>query len=575
MNAKQFRSELKARLTDHASDVLLRIVVSEGEPIALTGGEILSESLRLASTSTASEGSVVLLLLPHSIELFLLHIGLILTGRIPAILPWPTTRVDPEKYQTNLLHHFRNLPAQELITIPSLAANLGPALACRVVGCQIRGIERWEKAFSLTLPSFEGTETGGHATRFEDSSEALFLQFSGGTTGTQKAVVITAPILNCQLERLRDALSFSSKDAVVSWLPLYHDMGLIACFWLPLWNMAPSVQFAAADWLLNPGLLFEFLERYSGSFCWLPNFAFSYLAGQRERMSSPRALSHVRGFIDCSEPVRLHTLRAFVDAFADWGVSMEQVQASYAMAENVFAVTQTKLGEPPRVTGRTALSGNGSLRACAFEFMDDVYVSSGQPIAGMRVRIVNSDGSLCADREGGEIQLSTESLFAGYWGAQGYSKSSFTPEGWYATGDFGFLSDEELYVIGRLKDVVIVGGQNVFPEDVETAVNRVAGIYPGRSVAFGVENAHDTESLIVVAEMKGVYDRNLAASMEKEIARLVLSAIGVGPGCVRVVPERWIVKSTAGKISRRGTRDRYLRDLAQSIETRVAAGEAR
>jgi acyl-CoA synthetase (AMP-forming)/AMP-acid ligase II len=115
----------------------------------------------------------------------------------------------------------------------------------------------------------------------------------------------------------------------------------------------------------------------------------------------------------------------------------------------------------------------------------------------------------------------------------------------------------------------------VFPEDVETAVNRVAGIYPGRSVAFGVENAHDTESLIVVAEMKGVYDRNLAASMEKEIARLVLSAIGVGPGCVRVVPERWIVKSTAGKISRRGTRDRYLRDLAQSIETRVAAGEAR
>jgi acyl-CoA synthetase (AMP-forming)/AMP-acid ligase II len=575
MRAEEFRSELKARLDSHANDVLLHVVVTDGNPVALTGGDILRESRRLAQLSSALAGQVVLLLLPHSVELFLLHIGLILTGRVPAILAWPTSRVDPEKYQRNLLHQFRNLPAEELITIPKLAANLGSALPYRVVGCSIEGIERWEEAFSIPLPLSEGGDASLSGVPFQDSGEALFLQFSGGTTGAQKAVVITTPILIRQLERLRDALLFSSADVVVSWLPLYHDMGLIGCLWLPLWNAAPSVQFAASDWLLNPGRLFEFIERYGGTFCWLPNFAFSYLAGQRERMAGPYSLEHVRGYIDCSEPVRLHSLRAFVETFADWGVSVQQIQASYAMAENVFAVTQTKLGREPSVIARAALVRAQDSPPRAFEFMDDVYVSSGEPLGGMRVRIVNPKGVVCAEREGGEIQLCTESLFAGYWGAQGFTTSSFSSDGWYATGDFGFMADGELYVIGRLRDIVIVGGQNVFPEDVENLVHKVSGIHPGRAVAFGIENAHDTESLIVVAEMKGVYDRDRAAALEKEVARLILTAIGIGPGRVRVVPERWIVKSTAGKISRRETRARYLGDLARSVETRVAVAEAR
>jgi acyl-CoA synthetase (AMP-forming)/AMP-acid ligase II len=575
MRAEEFRSELMARLAGHATDVLLHIVVSERNTVALTGRDILRESQRLAKLSPASAGQVVLLLLPHSVELFLLHIGLILTGRVPAILPWPTSRVDPEKYQRNLLHQFRNLPAEELITIPMLAANLGSALPCRVVGCPMKGIERWEKAFSIPLSFSKCDDVGPSGVPFQDSGETLFLQFSGGTTGAQKAVAITSPILIRQLERLRDALPFSSTDVVVSWLPLYHDMGLIGCLWLPLWNGAPSVQFAASDWLLNPGLLFEFIERHGGTFCWLPNFAFSYLAGQRERMAGPYSLAHVRGYVDCSEPVRLHTLRAFVETFADWGVSMQQIRASYAMAENVFAVTQTKAGREPSVIARTALVRAGNSPPRAFEFMDDVYVSSGEPLGGMQVRIVSPLGIVCAEREGGEIHLSTESLFAGYWGSQGFMTSQFTSDGWYATGDFGFMADGELYVIGRLKDIVIVGGQNVFPEDVEVMVNQVAGIYPGRVVAFGIVNSHDTESLIVVAEMKGAYDRDRATALEKEIAKLILTAIGIGPGRVVVVPERWIVKSTAGKISRRETRERYLRDRAQPVETRVAVAEAR
>jgi len=574
MRADEFRSELKARLQRHANDVLLHIVVSDDTSVPLTGDDILRESQRLTDLSAAPAGGVVLLLLPHSVELFLMHIGLVLTGRVPAILPWPTSRVDPEKYQRNLLHQFRNLPAEELITIPKLAANLGSALSCRVVGCPMEGIGRWEDAFAMTLPFSKDDHIDPSGMPSQVSGTALFLQFSGGTTGSQKAVVITAEMLTCQLESLRDALLFSSEDVVVSWLPLYHDMGLIGCLWLPLWHASLSVQFAANDWLLNPGLVFEYLERYRGTYCWLPNFAFSYLAGQRARIAGPFSLAHVRGYVACSEPIRLHSLRRFAETFADWDVSMEQIQASYAMAENVFAVTQTKIGREPTTIVRTAVVRGVKGAPLTFDLIDEVYVSSGEPLAGVQVRIVDSQGTLCSDREAGEIQISTESLFSGYWGSEGFTTCPFTCDGWYCTGDYGFMRDRELYVIGRLRDIVIVGGQNIFPEDVEIVVNKVSGIYPGRVVAFGILNAHDTESLVVVGEMKGAYDRDCAAVLEKEIAKLILTTIGIGPGRVCVVPERWIVKSTAGKISRRETRERYLREHLRPIESRVAVVEA-
>jgi len=563
MRVEEFRSELRARLQRHATDVLLRIAGSDNNCVALTGGDILHESQRLAHLSIAPAGRVVLLLLPHSVELFLLHIGLILTGRVPAILPWPTSRVDPEKYQRNLLHQFHNLPAEELITIPKLATNLRSALPYRVVGCQMEGIQLWEQTFSITPPLLKDDLVKPGSVPSQDLGAALFLQFSGGTTGSQKAVVITAPMLTLQLESLREALLFSSQDVVVSWLPLYHDMGLIGCLWFPLWHASPSVQFPANDWLLNPGLLFEYLERYRGTFCWLPNFAFSYMAMQRRSMAGAYSLAHVRGYVNCSEPVRLHSLRGFVETFADWGVSMRQMQASYAMAENVFAVTQTEIGREPSTVSRMAVVREGNGAPLAFDLFEDVYVSSGEPIGGTQVRIVNSQGNVCSQREAGEIQLSTESLFSGYWALKGITSSPSTSEGWYATGDYGFMSTGELYVIGRLKDLVIVGGQNIVPEDVETVVNTISGIYQGRVVAFGIGNINDTESLIVVAEMRGAYDRDRAAAMEKEIAILVNTTIGIGPAHVRVLPERWIVKSTAGKISRRETRERYLCEYAR------------
>lgn len=580
MTANEFRDELRQILLKNRDKVLLRIVVGPGfqSLVELTGREILEQAEALAERYMTTEPSgTVLLLLPHSPELFLLHFGLVLKGRLPAILAWPTSRIDAEKYQRNLAHQLRNLPAHQLITLPQLAENLRPSLPFLVTPCPISNAAYFEKnlAVPIALPP------AGHlpsTSRGDILPDALFLQFSGGTTGAQKAVVVTAEMHVAQMKQLQKSLAFGEKDGVVSWLPMYHDMGLIACLWFPLWNGAHSLQFSATDWLLNPEMLFFYMERYRGTFCWLPNFAFSYLAGRRTEMPGQHSLEHVRGWINCSEPVRLTSMRSFHEAFHTWGVKESSLQACYAMAENVFAVTQTDQDRAPAVFSRALVRRSHSSQAeLACQILDDVYVSSGRPVEGAEVRICNGEG-VCGNGEPGEIQIRTPSLFSGYWGPDGFVTTSLSGDGWYSTGDFGFIAETELYVIGRMKDIVIVGGQNIFPEDVEAIVNTVSGIYPGRVVAFGVQDdKYGTESLVVVAELRGEFDKTLAAEVRKSIQKLVLSIIGIAPRYVVVVPERWIVKSTAGKISRRETKQRFLGEVLHgsvAVPVRRAESEA-
>ena len=546
-----------------ADRVLLRVIGSPGAQAVheFTGNHLLDAEKRARLQPISDDSRIVLLLLPHSPELFLLQIGLTLCGKVPAVLPWPTTRVDGPKYQRNLLHQLNQLPADHLITLPRLAKNLQPGVGFPVSECQLANGCRFEamfmERFTAEAPRRPLTVSKRHL-----PEDALFLQFSGGTTGTQKCVVVTEGMLAEQLHRLSEALAQNESDGVVSWLPLYHDMGLIACLYFPLWAAIPSLHFAASDWLLSPELLFRFIQEYRASLCWLPNFAFSYMARRKEMMEGSYSLGHIRAWVNCSEPVRRKSVRDFAERFADWGVVPGSLQSSYAMAENVFAVTQSAPGKSLPTVARSQVKGaSTSCQPDAFELLDDEYVSSGRCLKGMRLRIIGTDGLPCPDFVAGEIQLQTSCLFEGYWDRDGFRRDVFAEDGWYRTGDFGFIANEEVFVIGRMKDIIIVAGQNIFPEDVEIITSQVAGVYPGRVVAFGVDNEElGTQSVGVVAEMIGEFDPAKADRMEKEIQSLIIASLGVAPRFVKVVPQRWIVKSTAGKISRRDTRNRFLEE---------------
>ncbi|MBZ5567263.1 MAG: AMP-binding protein [Acidobacteriia bacterium] len=569
MDLSDFRRELQSKLEAAGERILLRIVTAPAfdHPFELSGREILAASRSIASRSAQVQANnLVLLLLPHSVELFLLHLGLILEGYCPAILPWPTRRIDAEKYRRNLVYQLRQLPASQLITTPGLADNLRGDMTYRVTGCDVPHAADHDRMFCTSQPRLQLSPALPATGALSAPADALFVQFSGGTTGLQKAVAVGPRMLQEQLSRLARMLDFSDHDGVVSWLPLYHDMGLIACLWLPLWCGAPSLQLANNDWLLAPELLFRYMDRYAGTFCWLPNFAFSYLAERRATMSGRYSLQHVRGWINCSEPVRLASLDAFAGKFADWGVQRESLQACYAMAENVFAVTQSPVGRRVRTVPRQEVSDRGSSYSdLAFHVLDRVYVSSGVALPDMQIRIVAASGEPCPDGTAGEIHIKTPSLFSGYWSNGKADDSYIGKDGFYQTGDYGFMLEDELYVIGRTKDIIINAGQNVFPEDIETVVNSLEGIYTGRVVAFGVAHEeYGTEMVAVVAEMRGEYEPARARSLEQEIRSLVLAAIGIAPRWVSVVPERWIVKSTAGKISRHDTRERFLHEQSMA-----------
>jgi fatty-acyl-CoA synthase len=559
----EFCSQLKEKLLANSSRVLLQVVVGPNfdKPLEFTGTSLLKHAENLASRFRTRERGVVLLLLPHSAELFLLQLGLVLAGRIPGILAWPTSRVDPEKYQGNLVHQLGNLPVDLLVTLPRLSENLASSLPYPVAGLAIESAASFDKVFPSGLVSEQLEQREIRLSESEASEDTLFLQFSGGTTGAQKAIVVTASMLAAQLDTLGATLQFGANDCVASWLPLYHDMGLIACYWLPLWHGVRSIQIAANDWVMNPELFLSYVDRGKATICWLPNFAFSYLGQRRELMRASHRLGSVRAWINCSEPVRARSIDSFCRAFQNWGVRKESVQASYAMAETVFAVTQSTLNTPLTTISRKAVErGPQSYSGLAFDLIDEFYVSSGKTLTDTDVRIVGEDGSACSEACAGEIYVRTPSLFSGYWGARGFQKHSLK-DGWHATGDYGFLMSDELYVIGRLKDIVIVGGNNVFPEEVEAVVDTIDGVYPGRVVAFGVEDEdYDTQSLAVVVETKSTKDEEDVAQIDAAIRKLVLTNIGVAPRYVFVVPQRWIVKSTAGKISRRETRDRFLRE---------------
>jgi fatty-acyl-CoA synthase len=536
------------------------------QPVSFTGKTLLDRAESLAASvvppaHSTGKRQVILLLLPHCPELFLLQLGLVLQGYVPAILAWPTTRVDPEKYQRNLVHQVSNLPAEALLTLPSLAENLRRSLPYTVTGVACDNRVSVEKMFPVQPVEGAIQTEPCPKNPAQLADDVLFLQFSGGTTGTQKAIVVTANMLVNQFEQLHQSLRFTPDDSVVSWLPMYHDMGLIACYWMPLWHGVPSLQIAANDWILNPELLFRYIAQYHGTLCWLPNFAFSYLSQRREFMQQRHDLASVRAWINCSEPVRQKSISEFVHAFADCGVRTENLQASYAMAETVFAITQSDLNrELPTVPRAQIRRGGKSYNGLAFDLIDDVYVSSGKPLRQTRLRIATPDGTTCGENEPGEIHVQTPSLFSGYWGADGFQTHTLH-DGWHATGDYGFTSQGELFVIGRFKDIVIVGGNNIFPEDVEAVVNTLDAVYPGRVVAFGVEDEeYGTQSLAIAAEMQGDYDETAACTLEAEIRKLVLTTIGTAARHVAIVPQRWIVKSTAGKISRKETRDRFLRE---------------
>jgi fatty-acyl-CoA synthase len=496
-------------------------------------------------------GDTVVLVMPQSLALLEAFAGAIILGAVPTILAYPTFKVEPEKYRYGLVGVTRNLKAR--LTI--IDQDFPEALAACLEGMETARLD------PMNLPKV--TDVIWAAPRPDD---VAFIQHSAGTTGLQKGVALSHRSVLTQLIRLGEALDLHSADRIVSWLPIYHDMGLIACFILPLVGHLPLVMQSPTDWVLCPVSFLQIVNTHRSTLCWLPNFAYQFMARRvHEDDRRDLDLSSLRAVINCSEPVRAQSMEEFFQAYRAQGFSRSALQSSYAMAENTFAVTQSVLdgGATPLTVyvDRDKVGAGGSL---SFVSPDSsaaqAFVSSGRCLKGNRVQVVDENGQELPDKVIGEILVQSDSLFSGYYNRPDLTEQALRA-GWYWTKDRGFKIGEELFVLGRKDDMIIIGGRNIYPLDVEEIAWTNPHIREGRVIAFGVDNPNlGTQELFVVAEVGEESDLEQAQEIQLDIRRRILNEVAVAPRIVQLVPPKWIVKSTAGKPARSTSRVKFFKE---------------
>src|SRR5215203_2710926 len=442
-------------------------------------------------------GEVVVLILQHGEALLYAFWGAILHGAIPSIMPFLTEKLSPERYRADLSALISVTQPAAIITYPEFEAEVRSALK---EGDSVREVVVTNQVETQSEIDFDSLS--GFQSKPED---IVLLQHSSGTTGLQKGIALSHQAVFNQLNAYGKALALGENDVIVSWLPLYHDMGLIAGFLLPILSGVHLVLMSPFDWVRAPYKLMQSVSKYRGTLAWLPNFAYNFCAQKiRDRHIEGVDLSSWRAIINCSEPVRWESHQAFYEKFKSYGLKLESLQASYAMAENVFGVTQSQLGKVPVVLelDREAFMVERIAKSPSDGRPAMNMMSSGRPLENVKVKVLDESGNEVAERVIGEIALQSDCMLTGYYHRDDLTQKAFR-DGWYLTGDFGFVAEGgEVFVSGRKKDMIIVGGKNVYPQDLESLTYEVPGVHAGRSVAFGMfDEEQGTEDVVIIAEV--------------------------------------------------------------------------
>jgi acyl-CoA synthetase (AMP-forming)/AMP-acid ligase II len=504
-------------------------------------------------------GEVVVLILQHGADLVYSFWGAILHGAIPSIMPFLTEKLSPERYRADLSALISVTRPAAIVTYPEFAAEVKSALE---EGDSVRVViltDQVEKNVALDFGALAGF--------LRKPEDIVLLQHSSGTTGLQKGVALSHRAVFNQLDAYGKALAMSEKDVIVSWLPLYHDMGLIAGFIMPILSGVPLVLMSPFDWVRAPYKLMQAVSKYRGTLSWLPNFAYNFCAQKiRDRHLEGLDLSSWRAIVNCSEPVRWESHQAFYEKFRSYGLTYEALQTSYAMAENVFAVTQSPLGPEPVVVeiDREAFMSERVARGPVDGRPAMKMMSSGRPLENVRVRVLDDNRKEVPDGVIGEVALQSDCMLTGYYHREDVTEKAFA-DGWYLTGDYGFVIDGEVFVSGRKKDMIIVGGRNVYPQDLEALTYEVPGVHAGRSVAFGIYNEEEgTEDVVIIVEVDSE-DPAKQQEIADALRAYVTKNSAIALRYVKAVDSKWILKTSSGKTARAANKEKFLAELQREM----------
>lgn len=533
--------------------------VAEEEPLRWTFSTLLESAKKFSvhiKSAGIKPGDVCAIVMRHNPNFYPLYMGISRTGALPACLAYPNPRLHPDKFRQGIEGMSQRSGLDYILTERELEPLIRPLV--EKPGSTIKAILfplEWDTQSEIDSKLDEEIEAIANDVK---ETEPFLLQHSSGTTGLQKPVVLSHSAVLNHVKHYGKALGFSEQDKIVSWLPLYHDMGLIGAYHLPLAFGIPSIQIDPFQWVLAPVIQLEAISKEKATVLWLPNFAYNIYAEKvDEEELEGIDLSSVRRVINASEPIRHDSHQKFADRFAKYAFNPLALTGMYGMAETTLACCQTEEGKPISevAADRNELS-NGKFKFAEGDAVVRICVSSGKLIDECQMIIVDENRKEIEDGLVGEVAVHSISMFDGYRNYPEKTAEVFV-DGWYYTGDYGFKYNDEFYIIGRKKDIIIVAGKNIYPEDIENVVNQVEGVVPGRVIAFGEDDeSMGTEQVAVVAETKAETEE------EKKNVRMAMLRAGMSIDInihkVYLVPSRWLIKSSAGKPSRKANKERLI-----------------
>ncbi|WP_235884019.1 AMP-binding protein [Saccharopolyspora elongata] len=505
---------------------------------------LLARDLRL--------GDAVALMLPTGRDYFAGFTGVLLAGGVPVPI-YPPTRpsqlADHLRRQVGILNNAR---ARLLVTDPG-AARLG-----RLVQGQVASMRH-------VLTPAELTDCGEVGAVGRDATDVALLQYTSGSTGNPKGVVLTHANLLSNIRAMAQVAHVSTADVFISWLPLYHDMGLIGAWLSSLYFGLPLVVMPPSTFLARPARWLQAIHTHRGTLSAGPNFAYELCL---RKIGAPEIegldLSSWRVAFNGAEPVHADTLTRFAERFRPYGFDPRALTPVYGLAESCVGLTFPPMGRGPvvdRVIREEFVRSGRALRAAAGDPDPLRFVSCGVPLPGHEIRVADTAGNALGDRREGRIEFRGSSVTTGYF-RNPRATQALVRRGWLDTGDLGYLDAGELYVTGRAKDLIIRAGRNLHPEELEAAVGDLPGIRKGCVAVFASTGRRtgDTEQLVVLAETRQI-DTAALAALHDRIGTITIDLLGAAPDDVVLAPPGAIPKTSSGKIRRAASRESYERGM--------------
>ncbi len=528
----------------------IRILDESGSPEDVTYQALHTEAAAVAAGLLARDvmpGDTVAIMLPTSREYFVTFAGAVLAGAVPVPI-YPPAR--PSQLADHLRRHtgiLANARAAMLVTVPE-AVGLGQLLRSNV-----------DSLRHVVVPESLTGATGGALPRPRSDDLAL-VQYTSGSTGQPKGVALTHDNLLANIRAMGEAVAVSGADTFVSWLPLYHDMGLIGAWLSSLYYGVPLVVMPPQMFLTRPSQWLWAIHANRGTISAGPNFAYELcLTKINDADLDGIDLSSWRLAFNGAEPVSPTTIERFAERFAPHGFRREAITPVYGLAECAVGLAFPPLGRGPLIDciDRDTFVRSGRAEAAESGDRDALrFVACGQPLPRHEFRVVDATGTELGDRREGRIEFRGPSATSGYFHNSTANRALFRGD-WLDTGDLGYIADADLYVTGRVKDVIIRAGRNLHPAELEEAVGNIAGVRKGCVAVFACpDSGGGAERLVVMAETRAT-DDDTTVALRSEIVSTTVDLLGVAPDDVVLAPPRTVPKTSSGKIRRAASREVY------------------